>query len=291
MGIFTQEFIESAINDQFPSSSGIRKYANGEGPVGYWGEMAAIDHEIDLLMEKFDEYDEEDFINEAFVDDFKEDLHYLMTLINEGREAMLEESYKAAKEVKDYHDEINNLINSNATILEKLFYVREVYLEIRDYGFVTVYTYYYRSPKFSGLIFKIDDVVKAVNDGTIKKLKKKTIKTVWQITKYAPQINYTMVKKKNAKEAVKMLADSLTASQKTITLYKKLSEGMKQAVDQWKAAAAKEESKELHKWISKFAKYQVRVYRHDTGLMHATNIMIVRQAREVDQVIRKASKV
>lgn len=303
MGIFSENTILNSITSQEPEiRKSLDEGATVLGTVGLSGDTFTNIMQLEAVMHNIEEYEdllESDIIQEGVIDNFKDTLKSIITLISKGRETMVKESTAAAKEASDYKSELKKLIDTDKIIKKKMF-------ELAEYRTETVYTptgsytqVHYKDPTFSNITVDFDTVLKTVKSRdkrSISALKKKYSSATYEITRWTPTIVNVKIKS-DAEAVLIILANKIDQNKKALSKFEKGTSDMKKSLEKGetiikqlisdKKDKISPDVKGIARDFSNFVKFQKALYVHDMKLMHTNNLMILRQSREIKKIVDK----
>lgn len=278
-----------------------------DGFVIEMSEMELLESRIDSFL-SMDNYEDDEYLNEGFIDNVKDSFGDIITLITKGKDVVRKRHHEAAQKADEYQKEINTIVQGDKKIKGEMLTLEEYYIDIVQVGNTTVITEYRRNPEFYGPVINFDklksELLKISNmedKKTKRRSKSRLMKKYSEIYYGAIKYNPIIVEKK-----AKLTVDQhIKNMQLNIAYAKKRSEEFDKAISQAikeveKGRAILESMKsnppssnDLSLLMSNFKKaikYQVGMYKHDLRLVDKYNVMIVRQSRALAEAIKKYSK-
>lgn len=246
------------------------------------------------LIDKLDEFEENledsEYINESFVEDFKENFHYLVTRIRKGKEEMLKESTKVAREANEYTNELSNIVSSNK-VKAKSMIVMEQYTMIYQCGNTTTYYTEYRKAAISGASLNFNNIFKDATSGNIDKIKKsyKNFKrSAYNIYRFTPYVQKNTVKGK-ALDMAKFLNNAIKESKDLTEISITALDNMAKSIENGSRILEQNKDSKDIKYVKKFLSQLKRLYNHDLNVVHQNNLRVMRQSRAARDFIKKNS--
>ena len=288
MGIFSTAYLESAygtvqFNRPVITEADQLRIVQNEA-------LQMFDDLYQLCEDAEDMLDENDVLQENFIDDFKDSFKSIITLITKGREAMLDQSQKAAAECEEYIKELNALLKNDKEAKAKVYENIEQYnITVTNGSMAYSYTEY-RKALYSKKIFDLDDIKKRADGNDIKELKKidKKYKTwVFEVCRFSPVIIANKTESMTIGKLAQMLKDIQSENKEFSVDYRKCTNDMIANINKGMSMIKADTNKLTIKWLKKYVNYQKLLYKHDTNLLNSHNMMILRQSRYIKKFVNK----
>lgn len=288
MGIFSKNYLESA----YGTTSVLFINENDQLRFIQTETAQMFDSLYQLCEDAEDMIDENEVLQESFIDDFKDQFKSMITLITRGREAMLDQSQKAAAECEDYIKELDALSRNTNQTKAKIYENMEVYEIVMCVGNSYISYTEYRNALYGNKIFDLDNIKKNADSGMVEYLKKedkKYKKWVTEICRFHPVIRSSKTKKLSVAQLAKILKDIQSENKAFSSDYRNRTTKMIENINKGMNMINAESDKLTIKYLKKFVKFQKQIYSHDTILLNSHNMMILRQCRYIKKFINKNS--
>ena len=258
--------------------------------------ILTIDDCFDKLIESLDDYDDdENYLNESFIEDIKDSFKYFSIKIREGEDEMLRQSTEAARQANEYRDELLNIVSTDKA--------KGAILDTYEYYAVTygtpetgMYTYMEtKNTTFSGIALDFNKILNEIINSDKKSIKKsynRFFKKAYDIYRFIPAISKRNVKGR-ATDVAKAMADAIADQKKLVDLYQKSLDNMLRSVKNgMDLVQANKKNKDIPniKYLKKYLTQQKKLYQHDFSVMYTNNRRIIGQSRACRDFIAKLNK-